>query len=225
MNYREFFRRFGGSARTKNIGTQSWWPFRTHRDDNKPFVRLPETSGLPKEFIRLCPWEIEFLFAVARRAEVGILEIGRFNGGSTFMLACANSKVPIFSIDIAPQNDTLLGQMFERHNAGKNVSLIVGDSRARHDRIGAVDVIFFDGDHSYSGCSADIETWYDSVVPGGLLVFHDSYLNEDYGVQDAILDLIAEKGESVEVVVSPLIGASYWRYPQGSMACVRKKRR
>ena len=216
MDYGEFFERFGGSARTKHLGSS--------QNPEKPVVHLPEISGLPKEFIRLCPWEMEFLYAVARRAQVGILEIGRFNGGSTFLLSCANPAVPIHSIDRAPQNDELLKELFHKHDVGRNVSLIVGDSqKTKYDSIRRIDLLFVDGDHSYEGCSADIRNWYDTLVPGGMMVFHDSYTAPLYGVQDAVLDFLHERNGEVQVVVSPLIGASHWRYPHGSMACLQRR--
>lgn len=219
MDYRDFFERFGGSARTKHLAKPSQG-FKAE----KPYFPLPEESGLPKEFIRLCPWEMEFLYAVARRARIGILEIGRFNGGSTFLICCANPRVPIVSIDLEPQNDGLLRSLFAQHAVGTNVALIVGDSQhTRYPQVGEVDVLFVDGDHSYEGCRADVANWYDSVVPGGMLVFHDSYATPEQGVQDAILDEIDARGDAIEVVVSPLIGASHWRYPRGSMACLKKR--
>lgn len=84
---------------------------------------------MPRRLIRLDPAEMEFLYSLARRAKVGILEVGRFSGGSTFLMACANPKVPIYSIDLAPQNDAELARHFQQHNVGDNVRLIVGDSQ------------------------------------------------------------------------------------------------
>jgi predicted O-methyltransferase YrrM len=182
--------------------------------------RIPHESALPKEFIRLCPWEMEYLFSVARRSRRGILEIGRFNGGSTFLLACANRNVPIHSIDIAPKDDALLLELFRRNGIGQNVNLIVGDSRERRD-LGQFDLIFIDGDHTYEGCYADIATWYDDLAPNGHIVFHDSYLGP-YGVQDAIADFLEQQAE-VDIVLSPFIGAAYWNYPAGSIAHLRKR--
>ena len=233
MDYCEFFERFGGSARTKNLrrvapddSVAATDAVDGSNDLGKPVFPLPRVSGLPMEFIRLCPWEMEFLYMVARRAKVGIVEIGRYNGGSTFLLACAAPGVPIHSIDIAPQNDDLLKELFATHEVGRNVTLIVGDSQHTHyDSVGPIDVLFIDGDHSYDGCMADIRNWYDTVIPGGMIVFHDSYIaSPAYGVQDAILDLLAEKQEELQVIVSPLIGTAHWRYPHGSMACLQKKR-
>ena len=225
MQYAEFFKRFGASARTKNLRSPDQLTIDAEKAD-RPVFKLPSSSGLPPEFIRLCPWEMELLFIIARRARVGILEIGRYSGGSTFLLACANAEVPIHSIDIRPQDDERLRQLFATHNVGQNVSLIVGDSTNQPcDSVGQIDLLFVDGDHSYEGCLADIRNWYDAVIPGGVLLFHDSYADTDgQEVQDAIMDFLAESGDGLEVVISPLIGASYWRYARGSMACLRKRR-
>jgi predicted O-methyltransferase YrrM len=226
MDYRTFFKNFGGSARTKNVRSPTWWPFGPGaRNRDKPIVQVPHVSGLPKEFIRLCPWEMEFLYAVARRAKHGLLEIGRFNGGSTFLLACANRSVPIWSIDVAPRDDEMFRELARSHSVGANVQLIVGDSQhTKYPQIKAFDFLFIDGDHSYNGCSADIRNWFDALLPGGYAIFHDSYAAAgNDGVQDAILDFM-DMREDVEIIVSPLIGMSYWRYPAGSMACLRKRK-
>ena len=104
------------SARRRGPRT---WSAASHRTSGtKGLSALPARSGLPKDFIRLCPWEMEYVFAVARRARTGILEIGRLNGGSTFLMACANSEVPIHSIDISPVDDALLQQFFATHGVG-----------------------------------------------------------------------------------------------------------
>jgi len=115
VNYGEFFENFGGSARTKNlqrIAVEAGDAARRLR-----YRPLPDQSGLPPDFIRLCPWEMEYLFAVAHRARRGIVETGRYNGGSCFLLACAAPDVPIHSIDCAPRDDELLLRLFKRHGS------------------------------------------------------------------------------------------------------------
>jgi predicted O-methyltransferase YrrM len=218
VNYDEFYLKFGGSARTKNI--QALQPPYVPRGDvlrNLREFSLPEQSGLPKEFIRLDPWEMQYVFAVARRARVGIVEIGRFNGGSCFLMACAAPTVPIFSIDFSPQDDELLIRLLRQHGVGDNVTLIVGDSQhTNYPTIPQVDILFIDGDHSYDGCMADILNWYDKLVPQGHLLFHDSYLG-GAGVQDAVADFMRDHAE-LQIVQSPFIGAHYWHNPAGSIA-------
>jgi predicted O-methyltransferase YrrM len=225
VTYEEFYAKFGGSARTKNI-TQLLPPFvpRGATERNLRAFSVPEHSGLPKEFIRLDPWEMEYLFSVTRRARRGIIETGRFNGGSCFLMACAAPDVPIYSIDYGPQNDDLLRQKFKEHGVGAKVDLIVGDSqRAKYPQIGDVDVLFVDGDHTYDGCMNDMVNWYDNLVVNGHLILHDAYLGE-WGVQDAIADFMDMHPE-LQVIQSPFIGPYYWHYQAGSIAHLIKRAR
>lgn len=41
-----------------------------------------------------------------------------------------------------------------------------------------VDMVFIDGDHSYEGCTRDIEAWLPKIKPGGIISVHD-YLKAD----------------------------------------------
>ena len=125
MDYRTFHERFGGSFRTKHLAPPDWgqWIARRLRKGGRKRVRgrvrnrvpwaLPTHSGLPHEFIRLDPWEAEYLFMVASLAEAGIVEIGRYRGGSSFLLACANERRPIYSIDRDPQDDALVQRLLD----------------------------------------------------------------------------------------------------------------
>jgi predicted O-methyltransferase YrrM len=216
MEYKEFFQRFGASARRKNIKPPGAGP-NSPKGDRKVFT-LPESSELPEGFIRLCPWEMEYLFCVARDAKVGILETGRFNGGSLFVMSCAAPEsVPLWSIDLAPQNDAFLKERLAAFRPNSKIDLIVGDSQhTKYPQIGDVDVLFIDGDHTYEGCAADIENWYGNLLAGGHLVFHDSYQGR-HGVQASIVDFMRKHPE-LQIVQSPFIGASYWHYPAGSIA-------
>ncbi len=230
MTYDDFFQKFGGSYRSKNILTNQrslYSPkvllelfFRLgsnarKRDANKRPYNIPKTSALPRGYIRLCPWEAEYLYILAYKAKLGIVETGRFHGGSTFLLASANPKVPIHSIDIAPKSDELLRQYFSDNSVGTNVDLIVGDSQnVKYPQIGEIDLLFIDGDHSYEGCTKDLQNFYPNVVKGGHVVLHDSYFGSP--VQDAVIDFI--KGRNVTVVQTPYIHSNYWHLSCGSIA-------
>lgn len=229
--YERFFGLFGGSCRTKHLRhtrtdlRQRLWnltaPLRgiAPAPDKRPY-HLPRAASLPKEYIRLDPWEMEYLFTVATLARKSIVEIGRFNGGSAFMLSFANPAVRIHSIDIAPQDDERLKGFFRVHGTGKNVNLIVGDSqKGRYDDITEVDLLWIDGDHSYEGCMSDLTNWYDKVVPGGHILFHDCYFGSP--VQNVVVDFL--KTHRDEVVVSPLIPGRHWLQPKGSLAHLIKR--
>ncbi len=187
---------------------------------NKTFHALPSVSSLPNEFIRLDPWEAEYLFMIATRAKQGIVEIGRYYGGSTFLLACANTVASIYSIDLGPKDDEQLRGYMHANGIGKNVTLLVGDSQAgEYPQISNIDLLFIDGDHSYDGCTKDLNNWYSKIVKGGHIVLHDCYLGSD--VQQSVLDFVERR--NVEVVQSPYIIASHWHSASGSMVHLIKK--
>lgn len=42
------------------------------------------------------------------------------------------------------------------------------------------DLVFIDGDHSYEGCSGDIQAWLPNIKPGGIIAVHDYRKSELY---------------------------------------------
>lgn len=65
------------------------------------------------------------------------------------------------------------------------------------------DIIFIDGDHSYSGTAADIQAWWPRVAPGGYLGGHDFRDDKPFGVVQAV----AEFSQSNNVPVT--LGGNY----------------
>jgi predicted O-methyltransferase YrrM len=209
----EFVGRFGGAFRTKHVNSPLA-PVLGKMRTNKRVHFMKEKTEIPAEFIRLEPWEGEFLFMVAARARLGILEIGRFNGGSAFLMAFANRTVPIHSIDLKPKNDEFLLKTFDSVGIGQNVGLIVGDSQSTtYPQVGGIDLLFIDGDHSYAGCTRDLENWYPSVASGGHIVLHDCYHGSP--VLDAVIDFTRDR--EVTLMRSPYVLSAHWTYPTGSM--------
>lgn len=237
MEYTEFFERFGASYRTKNLTDTNLLSWHGNKEKLKCFLKygcspkekkygnkrnyfLPSTSELPYEYIRLCPWEGEYLFSLAYMAKKGIVETGRFHGGSTFLISCANTNIPVHSVDIAPQNDELLKTYFKKSGTGANVNLIVGDSQnVKYPEVGDIDLLFIDGDHSYQGCTKDFENWYEKVVPGGSIVFHDSYFPSE--VQQSVIDITNKY--DVDIIVSPYMTSYYWNNRYGSLCHLIKR--
>ncbi len=175
---------------------------------------------IPQEFIRLEPWEMEYLFMLASYSKFGILETGRFNGGSVVVMACANDFVPIFSIDIKPQNDERLKSILNSIGIGENVNLITGDSqKTKYSEIGKIDLLFVDGDHSFQGCLNDLQNWYPNLITGGHIILHDSYFGCE--VQLAIIEFI--KNNNVEIVVSPYKSKNHFNHTTGSLCHLIKR--
>lgn len=220
MDYDKFRSRFQGSFRTKNLN-QPLEPTLNKTMSNRRtfFQRL--VSELPPEFIRQDPWEAEYLYMVAARARLGIVEIGRYNGGSAVLMACANEVVQIYSIDIEPQDDDFLRNVLAKENIGGNLNLIVGDSQnSKYPEIGNFDVLFIDGDHTYEGCTRDLENWYPDLEPGGHLLLHDSY--HGCPVMDSCIDFMGRHNPIVHV--SPFKHRNHSHHPAGSLAHFQKPR-
>lgn len=61
----------------------------------------------------------------------------------------------------------------------------------------SLDVVYLDADHSFTGCSSDIDYWFPKVREGGILAGHD-YCNGNpakghvYGVIQAVAQLVDE---------------------------------
>jgi len=187
---------------------------------NKIDYRIGKPSVIPRNFIRQEPWEIEYLYMLAHYSKVGILETGRFNGGSTLISALANNKVKIHSIDFDPQDDAFLINLLDQMKIGKNLNIITGDSqKTKYDSINEIDLLFVDADHSKEGCLNDMVNWWDNLVKGGHMIMHDCYFGCE--VQDAVLEFISKY--NVEIIVSPYKSHEHRRYPQGSFCHLIKK--
>ena len=190
-----------------------------HTNERKALFRNHSKSYVPKEFIRMEPWEIEYLYMLAKQSKLGILETGRFRGGSTTVFAHANRNAPIYSIDLEPQDDVALTTLMQDNNFGSNVQLIVGDSQhAKYEQIKQYDLMFIDGDHSYAGCLADLNNWWDGLAPGGHVVCHDCYFGNE--VQDAVVEFL--KNKQVNIYLTPYIQSEHWHLPYGSLCHFQK---
>ena len=234
MGPSETIGRYLGACRTKYICPLNWkFYLRRHglraswrerqvrmRQAGKNAHRLMNfrpSEELPDEFIRLDPWEMAYLFWTAARAERGIVEIGRYNGGSTLVLGAANQAVPIWSIDIAPQDDDLFRRQIANIGLDARFELIVGNSQ--HGTFPQIapssyDLLFIDGDHSFAGCLADLENWWPGLAPGGSVVLHDCYHGCE--VQDAVRDFFARN--EATAVRGANISAWHWLTSEGSLA-------
>lgn len=139
--------------------------------------------------------EAALLYRLAKHVPPGgvFVEIGRFKGGSTLMLASALQEgARLWSYDFhvalrpdltGPQLDAELRTALDRYGLSDRVELVVGDSRVADPPPTAPSAIFVDGDHTYEGARADHERWSELLAPGGDLLFHDAVDAGGYGNQ------------------------------------------
>jgi len=149
-----------------------------------------------------------FLFGLVRGLGVArIVEIGRFKGGSTFIIANAmapGSSVVSYDLHVAlrddlqgPALDRELEDALARYGLTEGVRLVVGDSRTVELPEPGLDLLFVDGDHTYEGAIGDLRRWSPLVRPGGHVVLHDAvdtggYGNVYPGIAQAVDELVAE---------------------------------
>jgi len=120
-----------------------------------------------------------------------VLEIGTYKGGFTYLLAHMANNI-VYTIDIDNHTETFTSGDFHRNNIkdyfGKTYvgtpyqNKIVefhGNSHSREfidnikSKVGKVDLIFIDGDHSYEGVKQDFLEYMSCLKPGGYIAFHD----------------------------------------------------
>jgi predicted O-methyltransferase YrrM len=127
---------------------------------------------------RLMIDEAAYLYRLVRSLTAPVVvEIGRYRGGTTFLLATAGGRV--LSLDVDPavaSSDELLTRALERYDLRGSVTIEIADSRAYPVEHASYDVVFVDGDHTYEGARADVERWLPGVTPGGHLVLHDAFV-------------------------------------------------
>jgi predicted O-methyltransferase YrrM len=133
--------------------------------------------------------EAAYLYRLARTlpADATVAEIGRYQGGSTFLIVSALPSGTLYSYDLPTRDgrpgaelDDLLKATLARYQLEERVRLIVADSRTAAPPPNPCELIFIDGDHTYAGVRADYEHWRQFLRPGGHLVFHDAVSTTDF---------------------------------------------
>jgi predicted O-methyltransferase YrrM len=167
------------------------WPDALHGFEDLAF--LFSSNQLNHGIASLQLDEAALLYRLACRVATdgAAVEIGRFKGGSTLLLASALADgAALWSYDLhvalrpdlsGPQLDSELRAALDRYGLSGRVHLVVGDSRTVEPPPRPCSLVFVDGDHTYEGARADYERWSELVAPGGHLLFHDAVDTGGYG--------------------------------------------
>jgi predicted O-methyltransferase YrrM len=139
------------------------------------FASNPLNHGLA----RLELDEAAYIFRLIRSLDKpAVVEIGRYRGGTTFLLAAAGAE-RIVSIDNDPAAQAEyvpeLAAALERFGLRDRVEIVVADSHSYDVKGSSFDLVFVDGDHSYDGVRADFEHWWPALAIGGHMLFHDAH--------------------------------------------------
>jgi predicted O-methyltransferase YrrM len=139
---------------------------------------------------------------------INYVEIGCFAGASAcLMLQRPNTNV--ISIDLGhPISQDLAKRNVEKFNVlGNSFVYLQGDSQTREmvgnlaSLISDIDILFIDGDHSYSGVINDFSFYRSMVKPGGYIVF-DDYNDSEFSpeVKPAVDDITKQISDEFEII-------------------------
>ena len=189
----------------ERFGQVPVWPKRVDGFEDLAF--LFTSSQLNHGVASLRFDEAAFLYGLVRDLGAGrIVEIGRFKGGSTFIMAnamTAGSSLVSYDLHVpvrddlqGPDLDRELEAALGRYGLTGRVRLVVGDSRTVELPEPGIDLLFVDGDHTYEGAASDLTRWSPLVRPGGHVVLHDAvdtggYGNFYPGIQRAVEEFVA----------------------------------
>jgi predicted O-methyltransferase YrrM len=126
--------------------------------------------------------EAAYLYRLAKGEQPQVVvELGRYRGGSTLLLAAALEHGVLHSYDIETRQgrpgadlDRELMAALDRFDLSDRVRLHVEDSQTAAPTESHVDMLFIDGDHSEAGVRADFARWAPLVRIGGHVLFHDA---------------------------------------------------
>lgn len=114
------------------------------------------------------------------------LEVGVDRGKSLSVAKMVAEKgVQIYGVDLLP-SPKVPGTHFIQGNSqdiAKNWTRKIG-------------VLFIDGDHTYEGCKADIDSWYPHMKTHGVMLFHDCD-DGGPGIQRAVREFAETNGYDV----------------------------
>lgn len=141
-------------------------------------------------------------------AEVGVAE-GRL---SKELLAWGIEK--LYLIDIWEKVPFIKGcGSFEQGWHDNNYNLVLEKIKGQEDKVvilkgfsykmadyvpdNTLGLVYIDGDHTYEGARADIDSYWPKLVSGGIMAFHDA-ANPTYGIRDALHDFT--KGQGINML-------------------------
>jgi predicted O-methyltransferase YrrM len=170
-------------------------------------VWLYSSNPLNHGLSRVSISEAAYLYRLVRSLSApAVVEIGRFRGGSTFLMAVAGARVLSIDLDAERQraDDEALREALARFGVRESVELELASSQTYPFGNRRFDVAFIDGDHRYEGVRADFEHWWPAIPPGGNVVFHDAI--PGIPLSDGVVQVVEEirqREDAVEVPTAP----------------------
>ncbi|MBP7088460.1 MAG: class I SAM-dependent methyltransferase [Candidatus Omnitrophica bacterium] len=152
-------------------------------------------TPLNRRIIRVDLDEAAYIFKLVRFLDKALcVEIGRWKGGTTLLIAFALKEGRLISLDIHDTYDDFnLKDILRKFGLRDKVEIIVIDSTTYNNKGLAVDFIFIDGDHSYEKVKKDFEYWVNVIKKGGHIVFHDASAVRPYASMKKGVNILVEE--------------------------------
>jgi len=185
--------------------------------------------------------EGRLLFKLARLNPYlgSVVELGSFQGRSTVCLAQGSKSRgggKVFTVDkfvgddiIGPYSDFYpqFKQNIKRYDLEDNIVVFRGNSLEIVKKwLGQIRLLFIDASHHYKDVSVDFHTWEKYLVPGGIIVFHDSICWP--GVYRLVCEVIAsgrfKNFKTYLKPISPINGITYASKNEKGMITPRVER-
>jgi len=120
--------------------------------------------------------EAAYLYRLVRgMAAPRVIEVGRYKGGTTFLLAAAGAHV--ISLDIreaTPGSDDALRRSLERFGLGDRVEIVLASSQDDDvDGADHFDLVFLDGPRSYDDAGRYVARWWPRIAAARHLIIRD----------------------------------------------------
>ena len=125
-----------------------------------------------------------------------VAEVGRYMGGTTFLLAAAGARV--VSLDrgeARPGSDAELRDALDRAGLAGRVELVTADVREYEPRRD-FSLVLFDLVAPREVVDAGLARWWDAVAPDGSLIIRDGAGHPSWDVRTAITQTMVEAGGS-----------------------------
>jgi predicted O-methyltransferase YrrM len=143
----------------------------------------------------ISPIEGSFLTYLSSTITTGsIVNIGCWKGRSLRYLLDGhpNPLVKIYAIDLHLHPDDLQENVLQ-YDTHHQITLIQGsstDPTTLDQILPTISLIFIDGDHTCPGALADLNNFWDKLLPGGIIVLHDTFdINGTY-YQSGVLEAL-----------------------------------
>jgi len=169
------------------------------------FIQYNNLENVEHIFTHLTREEKYKLYQLARSKKGNFVEIGSYLGASSCYIACAlKNNDKLYCIDTW-ENDSMSEGKRDTYNEFikntirfKHVITPIRVKSIEATKIcnDKIDFLFIDGDHSYEGVKADVNSWFPKLNKNALVVFHDTGWAEGVQriIQEEVMGRIKKSG-------------------------------